>query len=598
MVLAVVAAPSVSRKLPMVHRWLLALLAAFPSAAGAAPASPAPPSLFTDEAAAAGLDFVHFNGMSGELYFPEMTGQGGALLDYDQDGDLDVYLVQGHMLGPGKEIAQATFAPRHPVPLSDRLYRNDLAVTADGERVLRFTDVTEESGIARLALGYGMGVAVADVDNDGWPDLYLASFGSNQMLRNRSDGTFEDVTAATGTDDTRWSIGASFFDYDEDGWLDLYVVNYVDFSFAVHKDCSTPSGTRDYCGPLAYEPVPDRLFRNRGPGPDGVTFEDVSARAGIAAEVGSGLGVVTADFDGDGRTDVYVANDGRPNFLWLNRGDGTFSDAALLAGTAVNRAGQPEASMGVDAADADGDGDEDLFMAHLTGETNTFYRNQGGGLFVDDTVRTGLGPPSLPSTGFGTGFFDYDNDGWLDLFVANGAVKTIEALARERDPYPLHQKNLLFQGAGGGRYQDVSARAGAVFELSEVSRGAAFGDVDGDGDPDVLVTNNAGPARLLVNRVGQDRSWVGLRLLGRAGWDALGARAAVSLPGQPPLWRRVKTDGSYASAHDPRLLFGLGEAAAPVAIRVVWPDGATVEWTGLPADRYATLSREPGGGVP
>ncbi|HUF79055.1 MAG TPA: VCBS repeat-containing protein, partial [Thermoanaerobaculia bacterium] len=520
----------------------------------AEPASPPGGPLFTDEAQASGLDFVHFNGMSGELYLPEITGSGGALFDYDGDGDLDVYLVQGRMLGPGKQPGGAVFPPEHPLPLSDRLYRNDLTMGPDGSRTLRFTDVTEESGLAAIATGYGMGVATGDYDNDGRVDLYVANYGSNQLLRNQGPGpdgatTFRDVTAEAGADDARWTVAATFFDYDGDGWLDLYVLNYVDFEYARHRKCNTVSGAPDYCSPLAYNPVEDRLLRNLGPGPDGVVrFEDVTGRAGIAGKQGNGLGVVAADLDGDGWPDLFVANDQMANFLWINQ-EGPegrrFREDAVLAGVAVNREGEPEASMGVVAADFDGDGDEDLFLAHLTGETNTFYRNDGGGLFLDETARSGLGQPSMSSTGFGVGVLDYDGDGRLDLFVASGAVQVIEAQARAEEPYPLRQRNQLFRNLGGGRFTEVVVEAGPALELSEVSRGVAVGDVDNDGDPDLLVVNNSGPVRLLLNRVGQDRPWVGLRLVGRDGKrDMLGARVGLFRKGAPPLWRRVHTDGS------------------------------------------------------
>ncbi len=544
----------------------------------AAPLAGQPP--FVDATAEAGLDFVHFNGMSGEFYFPEMTGGGGALVDYDNDGDLDLFLVQGTMLGPGKTAADAIFPPPAGGPPGDRLYRNDLVAGPGGAPAARFVDVTERAGIVEA--GYGMGVAAGDYDGDGWTDLYVTNFGSNALWRNLGDGRFRDVTAATGSDDRRWSVAASFADYDGDGRLDLFVANYVDFSFAVHKICPLPTGERDYCGPLAYDPVPDRLFRNRGDG----GFEDVSAAAGIAAQAGAALGLVAADLDGDRRTDFYVANDGSANFLWLNQGDGTFRDEALLAGSAFNRAGQPEASMGVAAADFDGDGDEDLFMAHLTGETNTLYRNDGRGLFRDDTVASGLGSPSWTMTGFGVVPLDYDRDGRLDLLVANGAVKTIEALARRRDPYPLHQPNQLFRNLDGMSFADVTAGAGEAFSRSEVSRGVAVGDVDRDGDPDAVVVNNAGPARLLLNRVAGG-GWLGVALAegGRGAW---GARA--ELAGDPRQWRRVAADGGFASAHDPWPLFGFA-GEPPARLRLHWPDGRRRELRVPPAGRYLVVAR-------
>jgi hypothetical protein len=509
---------------------------------------PAPAAdLFVDAAAQSGLDFVHFNGMSGEMYFPEMMGQGGALFDYDNDGDLDAYFVQGAVLGTGKPVIPA---PR------GRLYRNDS---------LHFVDVTEKSGLD--ARDYGMGVATGDIDNDGWVDLYLTNYGANRMYRNNGDGTFADVTQRTGTGDPRWSVSASFFDMDRDGWLDLYVANYVDWSVEKNPKCFAASSRRDYCGPADFPPLPHSLYRNRGDG----TFEDVSARAGIARQPGPGLGVIAFDADRDGWTDVYVANDGAPSFLWMNQRDGTFRDDALLAGAAVNRRGQPEAGMGVDAGDFDADGDEDIFITHLTGETNTLYVNDGTGMFEDRSTETGAALGSLPFTSFGTSWIDYDNDGWLDLFITSGAVRIQESQAG--DPFPLAQTDQLYRNAGG-RLEEVPG----VFKAPGVGRGAAFGDVDNDGDTDILVLYNNGPARLLLNQVGGQRPWIGVD-------DVPGARVEVLRPGAPALWRRSHTDGSYASASDPRVVVGLGDKPLS-AVRIHRLGGKVEEWRGLPAGRY------------
>jgi len=576
-------------------RFVLAgILAAVPCiAAGACGTGGAPPGgsgsvvespeLFTDVAQRVGLDFVHFNGMSGEKYMVEMMGPGGAFLDYDGDGDQDVFVLQGRMLGEGKTIEDALAPPNGP--LRARLYRNDLEHAQDGAQVLRFVDVTDASGI--LADGYGMGVATGDIDNDGDVDIYVANFGENRMFRNNGDGTFEDVTRSSGTEERRWSVAATFLDYDRDGWLDLYVGNYVAHRIASNKRCFAEAGYLDYCGPKAYDPEPDRLFRNRGDG----TFEDVTRRSGLGSAFGPALGAIPLDANGDSWIDLYVANDGAPNHLWINRGDGSFVEDALLAGCAVNRDGAPEASMGVDAADFDNDGDEDLFMTHLSKETNTIYVNDGRGTFEDATVRTGLGAPNMRCTGFGTSWLDYDNDGWLDILVVNGAVTLIEELLAAGDPYPLHQRKQLFRGTAVGAFEDVSARAGAAFELSEVGRGAAFGDVDNDGDTDVLVVNNAGPVRLLINRVGQERHWIGLRLVTRDGRDALGAWVGVFASDGTARFRRVRTAGSYASANDPRVLVGLGDATHVDRVEVLWPDGSAERWPDLPVDGYATLAQ-------
>jgi hypothetical protein len=543
------------------------------------PADSLADALFSDATERSGLSFEHFNGMSGELYFPEMMGSGVALLDYDGDGDMDVYLVQGQMLG-GKPVAAATFAPRHPAPQTDRLYRND---SARGE--LKFTDVTATSGLK--STGYGMGVAAADYDNDGDVDLYVTNYGSNELWRNEGDGTFEAVTNNAGVDDSRWSVSAAWLDYDRDGWLDLYVGNYVDYSFANPKPCRSSTSARDYCSPLVYQPTVDSLFRNRGDG----TFEDVSDSSGIRKAYGGALGVVAADVNGDRWPDIYVANDGVANQLWINRRDGTFSDEAMIAGVGVNMDGSPEASMGVDAADFDGDGDEDLFMTHLSRETNTLYINDGKGWFEDRTVSMGLANPSFAYTGFGTAWIDYDNDGWLDLVVVNGAVTRVEEQLEANEPHPLRQPNQLFRNLGDGRYREVTGEGGEAFAASRVSRGAAFGDLDNDGDADVVIANNAGPARVLRNATGSANGWIGLRLLTADGKrDAYGARVRVE--GARPLWRRVRADGSYASSNDPRVLVGLGsEAPAKVSVEVIWPDGSEERFADLETRRYHELRR-------
>jgi hypothetical protein len=541
----------------------------------AAAAARAPES-FTERAADAGITFTHFNGMSGAYYFPEVMPPGVGLLDYDNDGDLDLYLVQGQALGTGAPL-------RPPVgPLTGRLLRNDLRISADGSRVLHFTDVTDASALA--ASGYGMGVAAGDFDNDGWTDLYVTYFGRNQMWRNNGDGTFTDVSARSGTDLEGFSVSAAFVDYDRDGWLDLYVGNYVRYSVGIDQRCSNLAGVRTYCPPQVYPALPDRLYRNRGNG----TFADVTATALIGREFGRALGVSTADFNGDGWTDIYVANDGTENILWTNQRNGTFRNTALLAGVALTAEGQAEASMGVDAGDFDNDGDEDLFMTELNGEGSNLYVNSGTGIFDDHGARSALGPASLQYTGFGTAWFDFDNDGWLDVLSVNGRVQAAEGDARQ--PFPLDQPRLLFRNLGNGRFENVSATAGAALAVTEVGRGAAFGDLDNDGDQDVVIGNDAGPTRLLINNVGNRNHWIGLRLVDqRAGRDLLGARVEIVRNDGTVLTRRARSDGSYASANDPRVLAGLGTAREPPRIRVRWPDGQTEAWPSVPLDKWTTV---------
>jgi hypothetical protein len=528
---------------------------------------------FSDNAERTGLRFTHANGMLGAHSMTEILGSGVALVDYDNDGDLDVFLVQSH----GRS----------------RLFRNNLVETGS----LSFTDVTDASGI--VTNGYGMGVATGDFDNDGFVDLYVTSFGSNQLFHNNGDGTFTDVSKSSGTDVAGWSVSAVFFDYDRDGWPDLFVGTYLLYSLDHNTQCFSPSGAVDYCTPNTYRPQPSRLFHNNRDG----TFTDVTARSGIGSEFGPALGVSTADFNGDGWIDLFVANDSQPNQLWINQHDGTFKNTALAAGVALTAEGKAEASMGVDAGDADNDGDEDLFITEQNGEGHNLYINDGKGAFEDQSARSGLAAASLAFTGFGTAWFDYDNDGWLDLLTVNGAVQTIQALAQAHDPFPLHQTKQLFRNVGHGRFEDVSAKAGRVFQLSEVGRGAAFGDIDNDGDTDVVVNNNNGPARVLINNVGNRKHWLGLRLAdtrsvrlqaddrpAKAGHYVPGARVEVIRKNSPTIWRRSRVDGSYASANDPRVLVGLGDSTETPTVRVHWVDGRTTELTNVSIDRYITVT--------
>jgi hypothetical protein len=543
--------------------------------------------IFTDIAKTSGLDFVHFNGMSGDYYFPEMTGQGGGFLDYDNDGDLDVYLIQGCMLGHGKTLKDALFPSRDPNP-RDRLFRNDLTIDNNGNRTNRFVDVTDKSGIK--VTGYGMGVAAGDFNNDGWLDLYITNYGPNRMLFNNGDGTFTDVTEKSGTGDDLWGTSVAVFDYDRDGWLDLYVANYVYFDVVKSKRCFAKNSRRDYCGPSAFPPQKDRFYHNKGDG----TFEDVTDKVLLGYRPWAGLGVIVMDVNNDGWIDIYVTNDGHPNQLWINDKGKIFRDDALFAGAALNLDGQAEASMGVSAGDFDGDGDEDLFMTHIMGETNTFYINNGEGLFEDKTIAVGLSAPSFPYTSFGTSWIDYDNDGWLDLFIVNGAVLVIESLARIGDPYPLHQPNLVFHNEGGKRFTDASPLAGKDIALSEVSRGAAFGDVDNDGDIDVMVCNNNGPVRLFRNNIGNQKKWLGLRLMmkltdSKKMRDMPGTSVGLKRKGKPILWRRVRTSGSFCSTNDPRVFFGLGDTDEVEAIEIHWSDGTKETWKNPIPMKYTTL---------
>jgi len=544
-------------------------------------------SYFVEQAAAAGIDFVHFNGMSGEYYYPEIMAPGVGLFDFDNDGDLDLYLVQSQMLGKGKTIKDALFPPKGP--LKDRLYRNDLTVGADGKKRLHFTDVTEQAGINIQT--YGMGVAAADVDNDGFVDIYRTGLTEGVLLHNNGNGTFTDITAKSGTANKGgWGVSAAFVDIDRDGWLDLFVGNYLLYSVEGDIDCLSVTGQHDYCPPNSYRPQPSKLYRNKGDG----TFVDITKTALVGGAYGPALGVSTADFNNDGWMDIYVGNDGMPNQLWINQKNGTFKDMAFLNGAAVNGQGNSEASMGVDAGDYDNDGDEDIFITNWLAQMNILYQNQGNAVFEDRKAASGLGAPSLAKTGFGTAWLDFDNDSWLDLMTLNGSVSMIEAQARAKDPFPLKMLNQLFRNLGNGRFEDVSARGGEPFKLLDVSRGAAFGDIDNDGDEDVVVGTANGPTRLFINNVGNKNHWLGLRLIGVGGRDMIGARVSIVRPSGPTIWRRSRSDGSYASANDPRVLVGLGTSTAPVTVRVQWPDGKMEEWADQAIDRWTTLKQGSG----
>lgn len=517
---------------------------------------------FVDEAHARGIDFAHRTGWNGRYLFPEIVCGGAGLFDMDQDGDLDAYLVQSD----GVLTPRAERAP-------NRMYANQ------GAR--GFEDVTEASGTGDR--GYGMGCAVGDADDDGDLELYVTNLGANVLYRNMGQGHFEDVTAASATAVEQWSSSAGFLDHDLDGDLDLYVVNYIHWSEAIERTCYAPPHGETYCGPRAYDqPAWDTLLRNEG----GLTFSDVSEAAGLHAVAGNGLGLACLDIDLDGWPDVFVANDASPNQLWMNQHDGTFVDRALSMGCAADQDGQVKAGMGVGVGDLDEDGDEDLLVVNMQAEPDSLFRNERTHL-VDRTAAAGFLTLSRPFTRFGCAFVDFDRDGWLDLYEANG---NILHSYKDYGVHPFDEPNLLLRGLGGGRFAEVLPRGGTVPTTAHTSRGAAFGDIDDDGGIDILVVNRDGPTYLLRNVAAGHGHWLGFRVLEEHGRDAIGAVVEVRCA-QRVLVRQVRSAYSYCSANDLRVQFGLGATLAVDEVRVRWP-GAQVESFGAPAiDRYWNLRR-------
>ncbi len=523
------------------------------------------PPWFEDEAARRGLAFTYRSGHEDRFLLPEIVGGGVALFDMDGDGDLDVYFVQSD--GLSEAVRART---------RGRLFRN----RGDG----RFDDATAASG-AEVS-GYGMGVAAGDYNNDGAVDLYVTRVGGNVLLRNDGGGHFTDVTTAAAVADSGWSTSAAFVDADGDGFLDLFVAHYVNWRPALELACYREAGIPDYCGARSYHAASAAtLFHNTGRG----TFTDVSSEAAIDTAAGNGLGVTIGDFNDDGRMDVFVANDGSPNHLWLNQGGGRFRNAAIEMGAAIDYDGIAKSGKSTQAIDVDDDGDLDLFVANAVAEADSFYRYQANH-FEDAAAALGLRTGSRAATRFGAAMADFDNDGRLDLFEASGGVEAGSQGTRT-DLYA--QPSFLFRGGDGGRFEEVLPR-GAVTGLARAtSRGAAFGDLDNDGGLDAVVVNRDAAAALLHNVVPRRGHWAGFRVVDAHGRDALGARLTLTV-GARRVRREVQTAYSYLASNDPRVHVGLGAATAAADVRVRWLDGTMESFGAIQADKYVTLKRGAG----
>ena len=545
---------------------LAASLSFYQAAVSSKPETSTPASLFEEvPSSVSGITWLHVNGRSPEYYLPETTGAGCAFLDYDNDGWMDIYLVNS---------GKCDFFNPNP-PLRNALYRNNRNGT--------FTDVTEQAGVP--GGGYGMGVAVGDYDGDGWPDMYVTQYGRSILYRNNRDGTFTDVTRKAGVAAPGWASSAVWFDYDNDGRLDLFVCRFVDFDKSRNKFCgNAQTGERYYCIPSAYEPARSWLFHNNGDG----TFTDVSAESGIAKSLGKAWGVVATDVNNDGRMDLFVANDTVANFLFVNRGAGKFQEMGLEAGVAYSQDGRTRSGMGVDSADFDQDGWQDLFVTNVDQEMYSIYRNGHDLTFEDLAGPMGLGRITRLMSGWGLKFFDYDNDGDVDLFIANGHP---DDKIEEHSSHVSYKEPLLLLRNNGGALENVSQSAGPAFTRSLAARGLAIGDFNNDGALDALVSVNGGPPVLLKNTSENGNHWLGIRLIGKkSNPDAIGAKITWQA-GNLKRTRFKVGGGSYLSSHDPREVLGLGKQAKVDKLEIKWPQpsGRVETFTNLPADRYITI---------
>ena len=543
--------------------WLSAIGLAFLSLA----AAPANDVVFTDVTQALKIDFKDENSATSNKYLVETMGGGVALFDYDNDGRLDIFFVNGAKIEDPM--------PERKVPdKSDRKFWNRLYhQNADST----FSDVTEKAGLTGLPQNrYGMGVAVGDYDNDGFEDIYVTNFDGNTLYHNNGNGTFTDVTKAAGVGAGGWSASAGFFDYDNDGNLDLFVSRYVNWTFATNRYCGEkPPGLRAYCHPDNYDGVTNILYHNNGDG----TFTDVSAKTGIANPNGKGLGVSFADYDGDGFTDIFVANDSVQSFLYHNNGNGTFSEVGLLTGVGYNEDGKTFAGMGADFSDYDNDGWPDIFVTDLSNERYKLFRNNGDGTFREATNASGLGGATLAFSGWSTRFFDYDNDGWKDLFVAQGHV--MDTIERTSPNLKYMEPPLLLRNDAG---HFVRVTPGAAFQYEWAGRGAAFGDIDNDGDVDIVISNLGQKAAVLRNDGGNRKNWIGIQTVGtKSNRDGIGSRVKVVAASGLTQYFMVNTAVGYLSASDRRIIVGLGTDATARLIEIKWPSGIVQKFENVKA---------------
>ena len=519
------------------------------------PTSIAHVATFVEVAEESGIHFMHTDGGSGKRLFNEQYGSGGGFFDYDNDGFLDIYLINARFQG---EVPDAA-------PPTNVLYHNN----GDGS----FTDVTRVAGVGDT--GYGVGATTGDYDNDGDIDLYVTNFGPNSLYRNNADGTFTEVATSAQVADAGWGTSCAFADFNNDGFLELYISNYAKYTI----DADTPCHRHDirvYCGPSSYPPQPDLFYHNNGNG----TFTDLTKQSGLlSVPAAHGLGVAIGDSDNDGDADIYVANDQDFNFLFQNRGDGTFEEIGLFSGVSCSDIGEAEAGMGVTFEDYDNDGRLDITVSNFQNETNTLYHNEGDNFFIDTTIPAGIAEHTHRYLGWGIGFFDYDNDGYKDIFVANG--HTMDNIAEVDRSTTTPQQNLLFRNLGDGRFVDVTAQMGKGFALLKTSRAAAFGDYDNDGDIDILVTNWNQSVDLLRNEGGSRNNWIQVKAIGvKSNRSAIGARVKV-VAGELTQYAEVKSSGSYLAFSDLRVHFGLKDAKNIDLLEIRWPSGIVDTGTNL-----------------